>query len=99
MFKNHNTSNPKFVFQKNVSYRYVPVQETLKTDELGTYVTYGISVRTVEEEIAFVSDVSTVYEEIERLADMCTAKQLDPVHLGEVVQDFLANPEEELALS
>ena len=98
MSKNHNTSNPKVVFQKNVRYRYVPVQETLTTDELGTYVTYGISVRAVEEEIAFVSDVSTDYEEIERLADMCTAKELDPIHLEEVVQDFLADPEAELAL-
>ena len=98
MSNNHNTSNPKVVYEKKVRYNYVPVQETLTTDELGTYVTYGLSVRAVEEEIAFVSDVSTVYEEIERLADMCTAKQLDPVHLGEVVQDFLADPEAELAL-
>ena len=98
MSKKQITSNPKVVFQKKVRYRYVPVQETLTTDELGTYVTYGISVRTVEEEIAFISDVSTDYEEIERLADMCTAKALDPVHLGEVVQDFLTDTEAELAL-
>ena len=97
MSNNHNKSNPKVVFQKNVRYKYVPVQETLTTDELGSYVTYGLSVRAVEEEIAFVSDVSTVYEEIERLADICSAKQLDPVHLEEVVQDFLADPEAELA--
>ena len=90
MSNNHNTSNPKVVFQKNVRYRYVPVQETLTTDELGTYVTYGLSVRAVEEEIAFISDVSTEFEEIQHLANVCTEKQLDPDHLSDVLEDFLA---------
>ena len=53
----------------------------------------------MEEEIAFVSDITTDYEEIERLADLCTAKELDPLHLEDVVQDFLADPEAELALT
>lgn len=90
MSNNHNTSNPKIVFQKNVRYSYVPVQETLTTDELGTYVTYGLSVRAVEEEIAFVSDVTTEFEEIKQLADVCTEKQLDPDHLTDLLEDFLA---------
>ena len=91
--------NPVFSPVRKPKYRYVPVRETLHSDELGTYVTYSLSVRTIEEEIAFVSDITTDYEEIERLADLCTAKELDPIHLEEVVQDFLADPEEELALT
>ena len=89
MSKQHNSSHPNLVFRRTPRYRYVPVQETLHSDELGSYVSYAISVRTAEEEIAFVSDVSTDFEEIERLADLCTEKQLDPEQLPDVLEDFL----------
>ena len=71
----------------------VPVQETLTSDELGTYVTYSVSVRTVEEEVAFVRDVSTDYEEIRQLTELCTDKELDPGQINDVIEDFLADPE------
>ena len=74
---------------RKVRYRYVPVQQTLKSEDNDDYVTFGISVRTVEEEIAFVSDVSTELEEVQRLTDLCTEKQLDPIYLLDVVEDFL----------
>lgn len=79
----------KPVYCHSVRYHYVPVQETL-TNELGTYVTYGISVRTVEEEIAFISDISTEWEEMQAFAEQCTRQQLDPLHLPDVIEDFLA---------
>ena len=88
MFKQNN-HNPTIVFQKKPRYQYVPVKETITSDELGTYVTYGISVRTVSEEIAFVRDVSTELDEIQHLANVCTEQQLDPDHLDDVIQDFL----------
>lgn len=81
-------------FQKevgNVRYRYVPVMETLENDDIGTYVSYGISVRTVEDEIAFVSDVSTDLEAVQKLADRCTEQELRPEHLCDVIDDFLAD--------
>ena len=83
-------NNPKLIYRNEVKYRYVPVQETLEDDDIGTYVTYGLSVRAVEEEIAFVSDVSTELEEIQHLAEVCTEKQLDPEQLPDVIEDFLA---------
>ena len=76
--------------KREVRYRYVPVPETLLTEDNESYVTYGLSVRTVEDEIAFVSDVSTDFEEVSRLADLCTEQELDPIHIGEVIEDFLA---------
>ena len=74
---------------RQVRYRYVPIQQTLTSEDNEPYVTYGISVRTVEEELAFVSDVSTEFEEIQRLTELCTEQQLDPEHLMDVVDDFL----------
>lgn len=86
-----NNRNPKIIHKGKVRYAYIPVQETLTSDELGTYVTYGISVRAVDEEIAFVSDVSTEFEEIRHLTDVCTAEQLDPEQLSDVLEDFLVS--------
>lgn len=88
--KRNSEQSAKTVFCNKVRYRYVPVQETLTSDELGTYVTYGISVRAVEEEIAFISDVSADFEEIRHLADVCTENQLSPEHLSEVIYDFIS---------
>lgn len=88
---------PNLVYCNRARYRYVPVQETVTTEEQEVRVTYGISVRTVEEEIAFVRDVSTELEEIQALTDLCTEKQLDPLHLPDVIEDFLADPELTLA--
>lgn len=88
MSQNNHKPNPHII-QRKARYQYIPVQETLESEELGKYTTFGLSVRTVETEIAFVSDVSTEFEEIERLADICTEKQLDPEHLQDVLEDFL----------
>ena len=85
----NNHQKPTVLFQNKPRYRYVPIQETITSDELGTYVTYSISVRTVEEEIAFVHDVSTDLEEIQHLTDVCTKQELDPYHLEDIIQDFL----------
>ena len=91
--------NPIFSRVRKPKYRYIPVQETLTNDELGTYVTFGLSICTVEEEISFVSDITTDYEEIKRLADLCTTKELDPIHLKDVLEDFITDSEAELALT
>lgn len=93
----HNKSTPRLVYCNRTRYRYVPIQETLTTDELGTYVTYSVSVQTVSEEIAFIRDVSTDYEDVLRLTELCTEKHLDPLHLPDIIDDFLADPELTLA--
>ena len=80
---------PKFSPVRKVRYCYIPVQETLTSEELGTYTTFSLSVRTTEEEIAFVSDISTDFEEVRHLAELCTEKQLDPEQLPDVLEDFL----------
>ncbi len=80
--------NPSML--RKVRYRYVPVQEAITDDEGNRQITYGLSVRTVEDEIIYISDVSTDFEEIAKLADVCTEKGLEPIHLGDVIEDFLA---------
>lgn len=75
---------------KNEYYRYVPVRQAIRSEELGNYATYGISVQKAEREIALISDVTTEYSQIKRLTDLCTQNQLDPDHLDEVLEDFFA---------
>jgi len=45
----------KFKFKitrpRKVRYRYTPFQQTLESNDLDTYVTYGMQVKTVEEEV------------------------------------------------
>lgn len=82
-----NSFNP--IIKRKVRYTYSAVQEILETEENEKYVSYGISVKAVDDEIAFVSDVSTELEEVQRLAELCTEQELAPEHLCDVIEDFL----------
>ncbi len=94
MFKKSNHQSSPQVVAEKTRYRYIPVRESLESDELGTYISYGICVRREkEEEIEFISDVSTEFEKVKRLAHICTEKQLSPEHLSDVIEDFLSDEE------
>ncbi|MBQ7337369.1 MAG: hypothetical protein IJW40_02830 [Clostridia bacterium] len=70
--------------------RYLPFKERLWQDEVGFYDTYGI--RALDESgscVALISDVSTDEPTVVALCDKCTRGQLAPLHLYDVVEDFL----------
>ncbi|MBQ8345150.1 MAG: hypothetical protein IJY42_02670 [Clostridia bacterium] len=94
MFTNNNqTTMP----EKQVRFRYVAEVEALETEELGAYISHGIRVIRVEETpVSFVSDVSTDGEEVRRLAELCTLRELDPEHLPDVIENFLNDVELDL---
>ena len=71
-------------------YLYEAVRHTAISEEIGNYVTYGIRVSEDGFELGFTPDVSTDMETVVRLAANCTAGQLDPIHLGDVIEDLLA---------
>lgn len=87
MFNNKKSHSPTHL--RKVRYTYTPVQEVLETEDKQKYVSYGISVRAVDDEVAFISDVSTEFEEVRQLATLCTENELDPEQFPEVVEDFL----------
>ena len=72
-------------------YIYKAVRQELRADELGTYVTYGIRVSSDGQQLTFVSDVSTDEQAARHLAELCTSEQLDPIHLNDVIEDFLVD--------
>lgn len=74
-----------------VRYVYVSTKESLVSDELGAYISYGISALSNGQEVSFISDVSTDPEVALRFARVCTECQLDPIHLPDVIEDLLAD--------
>lgn len=74
-------------------YRYLPIESKAFSPYLGSYQTFGLRVlRTegdTEEEVMILPDVSTDFAFTLRLASLFTTKQLDPLHLLDVLGDFL----------
>ena len=74
-------------------FRYISVSEELSSPILGQYHSFGIA---AQQEVAGqwqvvckVSDVSTDPVFVENLAARCTAGQLEPVHLLDIIEDAL----------
>lgn len=72
-------------------FTYHCVEQNEKTSELGTYTTYSLNAyqttETGDELLASFPDVSPDRALVEALAQQCTALQLDPCHLNDVVED------------
>ena len=74
---------------KEKRYVYTAVKQSLHSEELGEYQSYGIRATMESGEVGFVSDVSTESDFVERLCALCNENQLDPEQLPEIVEDFL----------
>lgn len=76
---------------RNEIIEYKVVAERLYCEELSAhYSTYGISALKNDKQIAFVSDVSPDRPAVEALVRKCNKYSLDPIHLYDVIEDFLA---------
>lgn len=77
---------------KNIKQRscsYSVLSQVLKNDEGEEYSAYGITVMSEDGEIVSIPDVSTNYEDMRLLVETCTRECLDPIHLNDVIEDFL----------
>lgn len=75
--------------------RYVEFEETLWSEEVGFYIGYGIKVVENGKEMLKISDVSTDKDAVKALAEKCNKGCLDPIHLFDVIEDYLADPYDE----
>ena len=73
-------------------YQYRVVKEFAFNHETGGYVTYGIEVTSDDPLFAprAIPDVCLSEKELAALARRCNEFQLLPVHLPDVIDDFLA---------
>lgn len=66
--------------------RYSCFKERINDPELGNYTTYGIRLRIT----ITVSDLSLDRKRVKHLVKLCNQGDLDPIHLPEIVEDFLS---------
>lgn len=74
-------------------YLYIPVKETLTSPYMGQYDSFAVAAYQVTEKgtrlVTSISDVSLDESLVSVLACRCTAGQLDPMQLPDVVEDFI----------
>lgn len=73
--------------------QYLPVENRVFSPDTGWYRTFGLRALRTDEgrdlELMILPDISTDYIFVLRLAGLFTGKQLDPIHLLDVLEDFL----------
>ncbi len=69
--------------------QYIMVEERLNHPNLGEYLSFGIAALKNGEQIILVSDISTNKNDVLKLAERCSKEKLSPVHLYDVVEDYL----------
>lgn len=74
-------------------WQYEAVEERVTRPDLGEYATWGLRVRTAEGNV-ILHDVSVERHFVEQLAGLLNDQQLEPVHLEEMVNEFMSYPEE-----
>lgn len=74
-------------------FQYLPVEMALHSPYFDCGRTFGLRVLRVEnsqdEEVMLLPDVSTDFSFVLHLADIFTRKQLDPIHLLDVIEDSI----------
>ena len=74
-------------------FHYLPVESRSYSPYIGHYRSFGLRVLHVsggaEEEVMLLPDVSTDFRFVLRLAGILTKKQLDPIHLLDVIEDSI----------
>ena len=72
---------------------YQVINETLYHVDIGSYISYGLRViflsYGIYKEVQKISDISTDEKKVALLAELCTKNQLSPIHLLDVIEDFL----------
>ena len=72
------------------SLRYEVVKESIISDEIGIYESFGIkAVNSEGKEMIRYDDISLNEHTVIELCEKCNDFQLDPVHLLEVIEDFI----------
>ena len=74
-------------------YRYLPVVEIVESEEHELVPTCGIRILEGEgaasKELLYIPDVFTDIKLGKRVACLCTQEQLHPIHIFDVIEDFL----------
>ncbi len=74
-------------------FRYLPIERDHFSPYIGDYHSFGLQVLHshggTDEELMLLPDISTDFTFVLRLAQILTSKQLDPIHLLDVIEDSI----------
>lgn len=70
-------------------YYYKLVRQIFFRKNIGIYISYGIECHRKGILITAVPDISTDKAFVHRLAELLTAEQCEPLHLSDVIEDFM----------
>ena len=79
----------KFITRGSNRLIFKIAKQRLKSNELGTYVTYGIRIYQNGILIRQIPDVSPQKKHVMTLIRRCNQEQPDLIHVNDVVADFL----------
>ena len=72
---------------------YLPVREQHRFGLTHTYTAYGIKVLSITQKhtkiLVYIPDISLSRRAVTVLAKCCTKKRLSPIHIFDVIEDFL----------
>ncbi len=71
-------------------YLYVPLEEHLHSNEIGDYISFGLILKDENgKELNRISDISNDCFFVAELCRIFNMYQLSPIHLLDVIEDFL----------
>jgi len=71
-------------------YHYVLRCDRLFSEDIGSYVAYGLDVLDETHTcISTIRDITTDKAALAHLVELCNSLQLSPVHIHDVVEDFV----------
>ncbi len=68
---------------------YFIKEEIFENEEIGKYITYGVVIYQKDKAVREIYDVSTSKRKVMELCARCNRLKLDPMHIDDVIEDFL----------
>ncbi len=69
--------------------KYRSIREEMFSDEIGSYISYGIELADGDNVVRKISDVSTDEETVSHLVLLSNELNLSPIHIDDVISDIL----------
>ena len=70
---------------------FYTMKESLCSEDVGSFTTYGIGVCENHQHLEYISDVFLDQQKAEQFVVLCNRLQLDPLHLSDVVEDAVSS--------
>lgn len=68
---------------------YITVTQTFKNQELGEYISFGISAMQNDTIIKTISDISLNIDTVNKMTELFNKYNLSPIHFSDAVEDLI----------